>query len=139
MVSHDSYDYIFEEFLQMRPRERDEVASWSPYEEMSIIIELRDGSTGLYDYVNKTFRRSSSMKTLCKKPDNETEWRNEFAKRLYRKMRIAGLSQDEVAWRAGLSAASITKYVNGDATPTVYKLIRIAEVLGCSVNDLVYF
>lgn len=138
-MENDVYDYIFDEFLQMCPEARGNVILWRPYEEMSIIAEMQDGSAYLYDYVNKTSRRSLSADALCRKPINEEEWRRAFAKRLYRKMRIRGLTQDELAWRADISTSSITKYVNGDATPTVYKLIRIADILDCSVNDLVYF
>lgn len=138
-MENDVYDYIFAEFLDMRPEARGKVLSWRPYEEMSIIVELRDESVYLYDYINKTARRASSIDALCRKPSNEEEWRQAFAKRLYRKMRIAGLTQDDLAWEADISTASVTKYMNGMATPTVYNLIRIANVLGCSVNDLVYF
>ena len=47
-----------------------------------------------------------------------------------------GLSQEELAQRAGLSAVSIQKYENGDMTPGVDKLAALADVFGTTPNAL---
>lgn len=131
---------ILEEFLRNRPEvDRDRIADWYMEDDFAIVVEIDDGSAYLYDSVYQTTRRSSSIDTLFKKPQNEEEWRIGFAKRLHRKMRLAGLTQDELAWEADISTGALANYINGYSTPTVYRLMRMANVLGCSVNDLVYF
>lgn len=46
------------------------------------------------------------------------------------------LSQEELAARSGVSAASLIKYESGEMTPGIDKVISMAEALGCTPNDL---
>lgn len=47
------------------------------------------------------------------------------------------MTQGEVAKKMGTSQASISAYENGKKDPTYRTICRLAEVLGCSVVDLV--
>lgn len=134
-----SYQGIFREFLRMCPYVKEEIVRWRKGEEYEIIVELRDGTAYRYDYVTKTFKWARSSREFTRKPRNEEEWRNFFARRLHRKMVICGYTQDDLSYETGISAGTISRYINGEAMPTAYKLIQIADVLDCSVNDLVYF
>ena len=57
----------------------------------------------------------------------------------YNKMISEGYSQDDISYETGISQGTISGYINGDVVPTVYKLQKIANVLGCTVDDLIYF
>lgn len=46
------------------------------------------------------------------------------------------LSQEELAARSGVSAASLIKYESGEMTPGIDKVVSMAEALGCTPNDL---
>lgn len=46
------------------------------------------------------------------------------------------LSQEELAVRSGVSAASLIKYESGEMTPGIDKVVSMAEALGCTPNDL---
>ena len=46
------------------------------------------------------------------------------------------LSQEELAARSGVSAASLIKYESGEMTPGIDKIVSMAEALGCTPNDL---
>ena len=46
------------------------------------------------------------------------------------------LSQEELAARSGVSAASLIKYESGEMTPGIDMVISMAEALGCTPNDL---
>ena len=46
------------------------------------------------------------------------------------------LSQEELAARSGVSAASLIKYESGEMTPGADKVCALAEVLGVTPNDL---
>lgn len=60
---------------------------------------------------------------------SEIEWRKGFGRNLLNIMNRWKISQHELAIKTGLSDSTISKYVNGRATPTVYALMKICEVL----------
>lgn len=48
-----------------------------------------------------------------------------------------GLTQKELAEKAGITHAAINRYENGLRVPSVNIAIRIAHALGCTVEELV--
>src|SRR6266446_5434543 len=59
-----------------------------------------------------------------------------FAQRIRERARELGLSDAEVARRAGLSERRYGYYVTGAREPNLATLIRICEVLAATPNDL---
>ena len=59
-----------------------------------------------------------------------------FAQRIRERARELGLSDAEVARRAGLSERRYGYYATGEREPNLATLIRICEVLGATPNDL---
>lgn len=55
---------------------------------------------------------------------------------LRRARRSAGLTQAELAQRAGLGQPAISLIEAGQANPTVQTLQQLADALGCSLADL---
>lgn len=131
-------EYIFEEFCKMWPLAAKKVSRWYPGNQCEIVVELNDGSVMLYDQIMKTCWSANGLEELNEKrtPRNEAEWKKEFAIRLYRKMKISGFTQEDLAWDAGISQASITKYVNGTASPSAYNLVKIARALDLTTDEL---
>lgn len=78
--------------------------------------------------------------------DIEAEW-SAFAQRLATSLRSAraraNLSQEDVAYRAGLTRYTYQKYEKGEsrpghpANPTLRTLLALAQVLGVGLIDLV--
>lgn len=132
-------DNIFEEFKMRHPLDVNKIAKWHPKGEGEIVVELDDGSAYLYDNFEKTSRWVSSVDKLKIDVSDKKKWRMEFAIHLYRRMKILGFTQSDLAWESGISEGSITKYMNGQSLPTAYNLIRLAKVLDCTVDDLLYF
>lgn len=62
-----------------------------------------------------------------------------LAKRLKERARELGLSDAEVARRAGLETPSYGHYVTGERRPNYWTLLRLSEVLGTSPNYLLGF
>ncbi len=60
-----------------------------------------------------------------------------FATNLRRRAEMLGISNAEVARRADLSDRRYGNYVSGRREPDLATLVRIAGVLGTSVDDLV--
>ena len=48
----------------------------------------------------------------------------------------AGLTQDELARKSGVSRATIINYEQRHRTPRITELKRICDVLGCAVSDV---
>lgn len=130
---------IYEDFVHMCPYVKGQVKSWFTNEHAELFAELNDGSAYRYDYIAKTFRWAESIEVFLNKPKDEREWRKNFARRLYKKMVMKGITQDTLAWKAGLSQATLSKYLSATTTPTVYKLQEIADVLDCDIADLIDF
>lgn len=59
-----------------------------------------------------------------------------FAQRIRERARELGLSDAEVARRAGLSERRYGYYATGEREPNLVTLIKICEVLAASPNDL---
>lgn len=61
-----------------------------------------------------------------------------FKDNLYYFRTKAHLTQQELAEKIGVARSIVTRYELGDKTPPLATLIRLANELDCSVNDLVY-
>ena len=48
------------------------------------------------------------------------------------------ITQEELAFRIGTSAAYISNIESGKKKPSLQKLVQISEVLGVTVNDFIY-
>jgi transcriptional regulator with XRE-family HTH domain len=59
-----------------------------------------------------------------------------FAQRIRERARELGLSDAEVARRAGLSERRYGYYATGEREPNLMTLVRICEVLAATPNDL---
>lgn len=57
-----------------------------------------------------------------------------FAKAVYDRRKALGLSQSELAERAGLTQAKISRVEGADAVPTLPLLRRLAHALDASLN-----
>lgn len=54
-----------------------------------------------------------------------------------RRMReAAGLSQIQLALRMGVSQGTIARWERGGRTPQAANLIKLAQILGCGVDEL---
>lgn len=128
---------VFNEFVKMCPWAVDKVVHWNSSDVGEIVVELDDGSVVQYDKVIKTWRFARNLQELkdLRTPTNEEEWKQEFSWRLYRKMVSKGLSQDDLAFEADISPASITKYMNGTSVPSAYNLLKIAKAMHLSIED----
>ena len=51
--------------------------------------------------------------------------------------KFKGLTQAELAKKIGVCPRTIHHYENGDRQPNVDDLKKLAEVLNCSINDIV--
>lgn len=69
----------------------------------------------------------------------EQEWREYFARELRIKLIIRGWNQKDLADATGISEHTISKYRTAVWTPSIGNLLKISDVLRCSIGELVNF
>ena len=61
----------------------------------------------------------------------------EIANRLYEYRKNAGLSQDQLADRIGVSRQAVSKWERGEASPDTDNLIALSEVYNVTLDELI--
>lgn len=74
--------------------------------------------------------------SLSDNRDGDQIVKDAFAKRLYRAIVDKGLTQSEVARRAGLNKAAISSYATARSLPTPTNLNKLAKVLEVAPEEL---
>lgn len=62
----------------------------------------------------------------------------EFAGRLTQLRKAKGLSQEDLASRLGVSRQAVSKWERGESSPDLDNLVALAELYGCSLDQLVH-
>lgn len=134
--SKDYWEPVYNELIESYPEFCDKIVDWYPSGQMEITIRLRDDTKMAYDWMNKTL--TVLHDTDEPYDESEEEWRIRFSRKLYHKMRNVGMSQIKLARDTGITPGMINKYTRGTATPSTYNLRKMASVLKCSVNELIF-
>ena len=125
---------IYEDLKYYFPFVAEDAVKYHEVDMYTMIIDLIDGSSILYDNLEKTIRvlpnDSSEM--------SEEECRREFSHRLKRIMFVKRINQNELAKKTGISNVLLSRYMTGKTTPSFYNVDRICKALSCSVDDLRY-
>lgn len=61
---------------------------------------------------------------------------NMLKSRIAQHIERSGYRKDFIAKKIGVSYRQLAKYITGDSYPTVPKLFKLAELLGCKVDEL---
>ncbi len=61
-----------------------------------------------------------------------------LGKRIKEQRKSCGLSQEKVADLLGISRQSVTKWENGQSVPSTKNLFKLAEILGTTVDMLIF-
>lgn len=149
-MNNDYYEHILEECKLRCPLLEGNIDYWYKYDDDEIIVVMENGRAIHYSNLLKTYSHRNTVEKLeyflkfdRNKYEEEDECRNAwslaFAKKLYIKMIKSGINQAELSDRTGISQGSIAGYVNGRSLPNIYYAAKIAEVLGCTLNDLIDF
>lgn len=133
---NEQWNSVIEDFERNNPELADEVVDWYPIGQMEIAVKLRDGTRLTYEFIGNVTRPYY-------KPEkhvvvDEAIWRKEFSERLTKKMRYTGINQERLSSETGISSVTLSKYMNGKATPSGYNLDRLSRALKCSIYELTY-
>lgn len=114
------------------PRLASNAISYEPFDEFQIIINLKNGERILYDDLDSSIE-------YIEKETSEDIWKRRFAKVMNRRIRLSGMDRDKLSEKTGISKCMISRYSNGKSMPSIYTVSKIADVLGCSINDFLRF
>lgn len=67
----------------------------------------------------------------------EQEWRFIFSDRLHNMLKKRNITQWEFAEKMDLSFVTVSRYMNGERSPKMSTLLRMCDVLGCTLDELV--
>lgn len=67
---------------------------------------------------------------------NEHEWRKKFSTRLTSFIELIGINQKDISLKTGISETSISRYVNGEQTPSLYHAMKIAKAIDIPLDTL---
>lgn len=126
------YEEIYANFKRECPHVLQDVARWGPHGDWTIILYLRNNDRAVYHDL------FGSVMTIHKNM-TEQEWRKYFSRSLEQMMRFKMITQKQLSEQSGLSQMSISNYITMKRTPGAYAIHKIAEVLGCSSSDLIWF
>ena len=130
----EKWDRILEEFENVYPSVASETNWWYVVGLNEIVVILDDGSRFIYNYMTKMLKQFYSPGEVDEQ--NEEECRREFSRNLRKKMEDAYMTQEMLSEATGISKVTISKYMNGLATPSIYNARRICKALNCATYEL---
>lgn len=129
------YDnYTMNIFMKRCQWIHNKMESWEEYDDMSVLVRTIDGKDYFFDAFEDHAR-------LAKRFENaneltEDEWRRGFSYFLDRTIMNSGMKRYEVAEESGISAVMLSKYLSCKAAPSTFVTQKIADTLGCDINDI---
>ena len=130
----DSYHkYIFGRYVSDHPSSSTKIERWVKHTSNSVKLFYTDGTQAIYHGVLGTLRGV--------KPNNGSmaDWKRDFRDALIERMSDCGYTQDSLAKAIGVSQQVVGKYLNKQAVPSGYVISKMAKVLRCATDDLIYF
>ena len=116
------------------------IVDWYPSGYSELTITMSDGMMYVYNLIGNSITPIRNKDDVEDSRDeisrDEGAWRKNFSKRLVIKMKKKGISQDRLSRLSGISTVTLSKYMNGLASPSGYNLERLSRALGCSVSEL---
>ena len=107
---------------------------WVEYDGFSVIVQMYNGDTYLYDDSEDQIRR---IKLIDDSSDlTEEEWRNGFSYFLDKEIWASRMHKYEIAECAGISNVQLSRYLNKKITPSAYVIQRLADAIGCDIRDI---
>lgn len=134
------YESIIESYKNWHPSLYEKTVECRPSGYYSILACLNDGSRIEYNSLDNAVRDVSRFYISRYDYDvDEASWRKEFGRQLRHLIAERGINQDRLSELTGISRQMLSRYVNGNATPSGFILTRLSEVLDCDIRDLTKF
>ena len=110
-----------------------EIVTWIT---MPGVLAIQEPGERLIFYYD-TFPKGS--RTCFYRDGDAKSWLREIGWRIRHYLDFRGITQKELANELGTTESMISRYLDGINMMGAYTLMRIAKILGISVNDLIVF
>lgn len=128
-----NWDHIYAEFRDKNPELAKEIVDYRPHKQFVIYMYTQDGSIIEYSYLTKRFKFLRNVNY------EEISWRIKFGLILDKKMHNAGYTKSAMCEMIGVSRPTLNRYLDYEATPSAYVIMKLADMFGCDVKDLIEF
>lgn len=134
------YEDILESYRDWHPSLYEKTIDCRPSGHYSIVARLYDGSRIEYNSLDNSIRDVTRFYIReTNSALDEESWRKEFGRQLRHRIVERGINQERLSDLTGISRQMLSRYVNGNSTPSGYVLTRLSEILECDVRDLTSF
>ena len=128
----DKYERLLEQFELYYPTIYERAVDWWASGRLSITIKLDDDSMFEYDSLDNSIRQVYFNDSGI----DETIVRKTFGNNLQKMLPFSGMNQQELADKVEVSRVMLSKYIRGKSVPSVIVARKIANALGCTVDEL---
>lgn len=126
-------DFMYKTYL-MYGGDGNRIVSYEAFDEFELLLTRDNGTKEIFNVLDKTFRILQPDSRDITKMSRD-EYAREFGFRLTSKLRSSLLSFDELAEKADISDRTLYAYLNGDRVPNLHVVIKLADALGCDINE----
>lgn len=130
------FDRLFEKLELYYPFALKGMVRWYSIGKEEITIECDDGYRWVYYGLQNSIRCIQPSDEENELEIDETLWRREFGRKLFRRMALVPMNQEQLSEASGISQHTISKYIQGKATPSNYNTFRLARALKCAEEEL---
>ena len=131
-MMHSSFELILEQFRLYYPDLYDQGVDWWKSGPYHITVLLNDDSRVEFDSSENTIRW---VNKIDRSVDNDI-LRKEIGRNIRKFIVYKGDRQQDIADKAGITQAMLSRYINGTSMPGIDKLHNLAAALDCHVDDL---
>lgn len=128
----DKYERTLRQFESYYPSLYEQTVDWWASGRIAITVKLRNGSRFEYDPMDDTIRQIFDRDCDI----DESVVRSAFGTNLQKMIPFSGMNKGELASKAGITNAMLSRYIRGNSVPSVIVAHRIARVLGCTIDEL---
>lgn len=144
MTTRVTVNRMLKEFSKRYPGLSERAKYYHQRDGLRLYVYFEDGTYVVYDYVAERVVSvidpsdfpSHSVDDEFYHDISKDEWTNNFVSNLEGWRKRRGYSLKILAKVAGISYNSMCRYISGERTPSGYVISKLANTLGCSVEDL---
>lgn len=125
---------LLRNFEMLDPTLYSKMVCYEMPDKFSLIVSLDDGRELLYDELSNSTRYLNTDRVSISEDDLVFE----FQFKLHRRMIMLGYDRVRLSEETGISVSMIGRYLNGTSTPSIINVMKIANILQCTVNELLY-
>ena len=126
--------YVHDNFKAYFPFIERDVVECKQFGPFDLLVKLNDGTAYSYSDLERSIRKIPVNGNEM----TEKECRKEFGYRLAQRLRLKGMTYNDLSEKTGISVNTICKYISGSMSPTFYKVDRIARALDCTTDYFMF-